>query len=94
MRDVQNAPGALGTILFRCAVQVRSGMMFLLYRRQNAIVRILYKMLAFNTFDDFGDFVKSRNYGTSETCRECGSNPCRGAIAQQCSPLPSVARGC
>jgi len=36
-------------------------------------------MVAFDAFDDFNDFAKSINYGTSETCQECGSNPCRGA---------------
>jgi hypothetical protein len=51
-------------------------------------VPILYGMLAFGAFDDFGVFVKSINYGTSEACQQCGANPCRGAtnIARTFSP--------
>jgi len=44
-------------------------------------VRILYRVPAFEGFDYFSDFVESINYGTSETCQERGSNPCRGARA-------------
>jgi len=36
----------------------------------NRLVPILYRMLAFGAFDDFSDFVKSINYGTSKTCQE------------------------
>jgi len=36
---------------------------------KNANVPILYQVPAFDAFDDFSDFVKSINYGASETCQ-------------------------
>jgi hypothetical protein len=42
-------------------------------------VPILYRMLAFDAFDDFSDFVESITCEPSESCQVRGSNPCRGA---------------
>ena len=42
-------------------------------------VPILYRMLAFEAFNDFSDLVESISCETSKTCQVRGSNPSRGA---------------
>src|ERR1041384_2630497 len=42
-------------------------------------VPILYRVPAFDAFEEFNAFAKSISSTNCKTCQPCGSNPCRGA---------------